>query len=363
MRAELTLIPTLSIYPDRVCFYNVPNWSPSKPGKFVQEFEKENDLFSDGGVELQEEKTNDKFLHSSRTANGLMSDSAKRKMTKCVDYLLLLSSEKKCYSRITGRQFSMKIAFITLTLPSKQVHSDNEIKAKCLNQFLIEIKKRWKVQHYVWRAEKQKNGNLHFHILIDRYIDCLQMRDIWNRIVEKLGYVTRYRQEMKLFHEKGFTVRKDLLKHWDYKSQLRAYREGSQKDWNSPNSTDIHSIRKVINIKAYVVKYMSKNEMVNPETGEIEETLKDQEGRIWGSDQSLAQAKAAVIEVDNSVGDELLKIMHNDNIKHYDSDYFSVFYISFDELTAVGATDIYQAFADYLIQQFNFNIQKTINYA
>ncbi|MFA5386711.1 MAG: hypothetical protein WC297_03540 [Candidatus Paceibacterota bacterium] len=363
MRATLDLIPSVTIHPDRVCCFYSPNWQPCKPTK--QSFDitesaseqYENDSASPHVIKF------DHLLASDRKAHGSVSPIARRKLARAVDYLLLLTSEKNVYSRQTGRQFAMKVAFVTLTLPSTQIHSDNEIKSSCLNQFLIELKKRFKVNRYVWRAEKQKNGNIHFHIVIDRFIPYQSLRDIWNRICEKLGYVSRYRDEMQAWHKGGFRVRHDLLAKWDYKSQLRAYKSGVVSDWNSPNSTDIHSIRKVINLKAYIVKYMSKNEVVNRETGEIDEVLADQEGRIWGCSQDLSNIKGAQVVAGVNVIDEIVRLRHDDKIKMYHDPFFDVYYIRISQLHSKSCPSLFSAFAEYLLTQFNFQSQKSLHYA
>jgi hypothetical protein len=357
VKPELTLIPTLSIYPDRICYFNEPHWNPIRPGKRIAQDQAE--IFEDIEPVLPHapEPQFSHLITSDRTAHGKVSNIARRKLGKCIDYLLLLSSERKVYSRMTGRQFSMKIAFVTLTLPAAQIHSDIEIKSKCLNQFLIELKKRYKVARYVWRAEKQQNGNIHFHVLIDRFVPWQSLRDCWNRIVNKLGYVDRYREELKKWHASGFKVRKELLKNWDYKSQLKAYRNGVANDWNSPNSTDIHSIRKIINVKAYIAKYLTKNGELDRETGEFNNPNLAQTGRIWGCSQDLSKAKGARVIVDSHISDELKKIVDSNNFKSYHADYFSVLYIKFNELHHLGANCIFEAFASYLLNTFDFNVQ------
>ena len=215
----------------------------------------------------------------------------------------------------------------------------------------------------VWRAEKQKNGNLHFHLLTDKFIPFLELRDVWNRITEKLGYVSRYRDEMRNFHANGFNVRKDLLPNWNYRSQVRAYREGTKNDWQSPNSTDVHSVRKILNLKAYLIKYLTKDEHIDPETGEIKDDLMKQQGRIWGCDQQLGSARGATVDIDSSLSSELASLIRNDEIHHYHDSYFDVFYIDFPKLAGIGAGELFKTFCDYLVQHFNFNYQKTINYA
>lgn len=84
------------------------------------------------------------------------------------------------------------IGFLTVTLPSDQIHSDNEIKRRCLMPFLQQIKRVYGVQENAWFAQPQKNGNIHFHILVDRYLDKDRVNDHWNIAVDHLGYLSRY---------------------------------------------------------------------------------------------------------------------------------------------------------------------------
>ena len=74
--------------------------------------------------------------------------------------------------------------FITLTLSSIQKHSDNFIKRYMLGAFIKSIKLNYGVKYYYWRAEKQKNGNIHFHLIVDKYIDYNSLRQKWNLIQE-----------------------------------------------------------------------------------------------------------------------------------------------------------------------------------
>lgn len=84
------------------------------------------------------------------------------------------------------------IVFATLTLPSQQCHGDNEIKRNVLMPFLQQLKRKTGVGEYFWSAEPQKNGNLHFHVLFDRYIDKDRLNDYWLGATDTLGYYSRY---------------------------------------------------------------------------------------------------------------------------------------------------------------------------
>jgi len=324
-KPSFDVIPLLSVHPNAINLYNEIHWTPYRPSR----------------------PRVDHLAISDKKTHGKVSIQARRKVGKAIDYLLFMANDKYLPDTAHGKAYKFKIAFITLTLPSKQVHSDNEIKDVILNQMLIELKVRYKVRNYIWRAEKQKNGNIHFHILCDRFIPWSELRDRWNRICNKLGYVERYRDEMRKFHESGFRVRNELLKTWDYKSQVKAYQKGKANDWNSPNSTDVHSLYKVHKVKEYVTKYCTKNES-NSEVN----------GRLWGSNYELSDIKGAVTIVDESIKSELNEVIKEFKPRIYTGDYFTVIHLSIQQLQGTKYKQLYKLFSQYITDHFQFNIQQ-----
>ena len=155
------------------------------------------------------------------------------------------------------------ISFITLTLPSKQKHTDKEVKKDLLNWFLIRIKRDFGVTIFLWKAESQNNGNIHFHILVNRFVPWREIRDTWNDCLDKYGYIA------------------DFEKNHGHRD---------------PNSTDIHGLYKdkkgdkVGNIAAYLAKYMSKNE----------DLKRGIDGRLWGCSDNLKTVESFRILVDGN---------------------------------------------------------------
>ena len=153
-----------------------------------------------------------------------------------------------------------KLKFITLTLPAKQMHSDKALHRLALNRFLIAAKRKFKMRNYLWRAETQKNGNLHYHILNDVYIYHVQLTEIWNDIMKDLGYIGVYKLSRTIFFKKGFKFSSSQLTVEQKAQEMKAYERGVASNWSSPNSTDIHNLQNVDNVEGYVTKYMSKND-------------------------------------------------------------------------------------------------------
>jgi hypothetical protein len=173
------------------------------------------------------------------------------------------------------------LTFVTLTLPSKQKDSDNVIKRRVFTPFIQEIIRSYGVQYYFWRAEPQLNGNIHFHLIIDSYIHWKQLRDLWNKHVDTLGYIDNFEKEHK---------------HRD------------------PNSTDIHKLQKIKNVAAYVCKYVTKDE-----------GCRKIDGRIWGCSTELHNCKPYSKIFHNSEYDLLYKFRKNGIGKEIKKDECHVF--------------------------------------
>lgn len=208
--------------------------------------------------------------------------------------------------------------FVTLTLPATQQHSDIELTTYLLNPFFVYARKFFKVRHYVWKKELQQNGNLHFHIITDRFIDCDCLRREWNKLlnqgkvegVEKpFDYVSRYQRKWLNFYENGF----DFDKMYNYISELKSTQDEIEKEvsafeykkrcfaeveeyeaikdlvirnkvgqyhqayckelkkespderFNNPNTTDISAVKSPAQVSYYLSKYISKDVDASPE--------------------------------------------------------------------------------------------------
>lgn len=186
---------------------------------------------------------------------GVLSTSARRKLRYYINLLVAQSEWKEAFNYELQKTFRFRVNFITLTLSAPQGDiSDKEIKRVCLNNFLNRARSKFGMTTYVWRAEKQQNGNIHFHITTDVYIHYYELCNLWNECQELLGFVSRFRE-----------------------------RTGSYR----PNSTDIHSVKDVKNLAAYLVKYMSKKE----------KDAQIIEGKVWGCSKNLTRAKKFEVEL------------------------------------------------------------------
>lgn len=187
-----------------------------------------------------------------------LSDKSRKNLKKTLFWFIKQASGfdyldgKKCIKK-------MKLSFITLTLPSAQVHSDEVIKKQCLNQFFVEARKLVNLKNYVWRAEKQGNGNIHFHIIADKYFSHVECQSIWNRIINKLGYVDAFQSKCKLLFKNGFRIVEGFNDKCSYGTAQKRYSKALAADFSNPSSVQAIGIRDIKNISGYVAKYCSKN--------------------------------------------------------------------------------------------------------
>lgn len=360
MKRELIVIPKIKIHPHKIITFNEIHWFPTAPSR-KQSNSQSSVLIQvekDGKIELKRVST--AFLNSSRQGNGQLSKQALKRLKNAIEYFLLINKKSNGKSSYSGSQFDKKITFITLTLPSKQIHSDNEIKSKCLNQFLIELSKYHKVSNYVWRAEYQKNGNIHFHILTNKYIFWNDIRNRWNRIINKLGYVDRYRTELTEYHKNGFQVRADLLKTWPADKQYQAYLKGLKTDWNNPNSVDIHGIKNILNLSSYLTKYLTKNDQSKQPENFNSQLLKPEIGRTWGASVVLSNISGAVTEIDSQLEENLKTLKQHFPNQIFYSDYFTVIDLSIEMVNSVKCKALTDFFYKYLFECFDYSQELTL---
>lgn len=160
-----------------------------------------------------------------KTYSGTATNHAAKRIRKAVDLLCQLSPPVCIYNPVTQRHIMHTLSFVTLTISSKEQHlTAAEGYKLALAPWLLRMRRKAKLNTYIWKAEFQKNGQLHYHVTTPSFIHYSLIRDEWNNVLRKAG----------------------LLSQW------------KGKDGKQPNSTDVHAVYKVKNIQAYLSKYLAK---------------------------------------------------------------------------------------------------------
>jgi hypothetical protein len=314
-KIQPTIIPMVSIHPNQITIYDTFHWPDGESRR--------------GGFERLKDKDN--------YPNLRLSENAQRKLERAVIYLNATSKFKLGTLPNHKKTVKYKVTFITLTLPNDQIHPVQQITNACLNQFFIEAKKKWNLSKYVWKAEFQRNGNLHYHIVANCFAPYWELQIVWNRIIEKLGY-------------------------------LSAYHERTGKD--NPHSTEIKNVSKIKRIAKYVAKYMSKgifsekSKVSASVIGYTMRKMKDRRSltdstkaaikqhkerfRIWGCSQNLSQLKGVQDINEAELRAETESLLANPKVKRYVGEHAVVIYIDNSELLKFGCTTINNLLNEYL---------------
>ena len=230
-------------HPLIACSYYI---SPDKI--FIKkEYYKSNQGFSQSFIDNQINLSNHK-------PKGVVSDKSAQRIKSSINWLVSSAVTKRVTNPKTKQRFNFKINLLTLTLAQEQGEiSDKLFKSKYLQPLLKRLKRKTGLKNYVWKAEVQSNGNIHIHLVTDKFIHYKVLQDMWNDILYKNG------QLQKFFKKHG---------HFD------------------PHSTEVKSVQKVKNLASYLIKYLTKKE--------TDKRLIV--GRLWGCNYALSQAnKCSVI--------------------------------------------------------------------
>lgn len=271
------------------------------------------------------------------SADGLISHKAQRRLSQAVDWMVYLAKPKPLYPERPKCGLQFRLNFITLTLSDRQVHDDNTIKKLLMQPFLDTLRKTWGCGLYMWRAESQRNGNIHFHLVTDQYIPWWKIRNRWNAIQNRLGYLDKY--------------------------QLA--NPGTE-----ANSTDVHSVTRVKKLGAYLAKYCSKNPNGDMYTAltigsdgfdpsyNPSEALKIYPasagkfrsigGKLWGLSYSLSRCKSAVACVWDIADRSLHKLWSIYGEKATEYDYHTCMYIPVSEWARKVRGSLFDVFDQYL---------------
>lgn len=123
---------------------------------------------------------------------------------------------------------------------------------------------------YIWKAELQSREQLHYHLTTNAWLHFAEIRRTWNDLQKARGWTEDY-YKLKGHHD--------------------------------PNSTDVHSIYKIRDVRRYLSKYISKQEYTdspaNPEAGfpalKVPIIL---DAKVWGCSEDIKGKKRFTEKMD-----------------------------------------------------------------
>ena len=180
--------------------------------------------------------------------SGSLSAGAIKRLTKALNLFVECSVSKTVYNPVVRKNVQHKLSFVTLTIPAHENVCAKIAQKELLEPMLRHLRQVHKMKSYVWKLELQKRGQIHYHIVTDIFIHYQELRNKWNQLLAKSNLMNEY-----------FTKTGNI----------------------DPNSTDIHSVKKIKDLASYLVKYFTKQEQ-NPVA------IK---GKLWDCSKNLKAAK------------------------------------------------------------------------
>ena len=212
------------------------------------------------------------LINNTKSAySGEITEGGRKRMKRC---LLLWAESLERYNskyrhEVKGNE--KKLVFLTLTLSAVQVHPDQEIKSKILKPFMRWLRESEGCENYIWKAEVQKNGNIHFHVIIDQFVKKENIRLKWNECQDNLRYHERYQTKFG--------------------------------DTQAP-STQIEIVENQEQIERYIGKYISKSQ-----------GCRKIEGRVWEASKKVKSMRYFEIERDTTTEKNLQVAVMDKKIK------------------------------------------------
>lgn len=239
-------------------------------------------------TEKKERKSDKNLLQNQDEKNGYNGEISKRTKAKIQTLMqnwLLAGkvADKNGYKQKKGNT-KITATFCTVTLPKAQAHTDQELRRRALNGLLQALKRYVGMKNYIYVSELQKNGNIHFHIIIDVKLNKWKLRNLWRKQMYLLGYLDTYSK-----HEAG----------------------------QKYIATQADQINDVTKVGKYISKYMAK-------TNSVVQQGKKLEGRLWGMSDGVREYQGVVMDWKEAKQTGIVKIWEGQESEFVVNEYVEV---------------------------------------
>jgi hypothetical protein len=334
---EAVTIPVVQVRPNMLLIYPYTIWPDGRPY-----FKTSNSA----QFVITKTETQDEHFQGKQAYSGQLTHDSKKRLQKSINLLVAIAKPKRISKPMVKKPFTFSVNFVTLTLPAAQGSvTDKEIKKQCLDPWIKAMKRKHQLRSYVWRAERQFNGNVHFHFTTDTYIPQDDIRNDWNRQLSKFHFIDKFEE-----------------KH----------------GYKTPNSTDVHAVWKIQNIAAYMVKYMSKDsethlsevnakrvsqgkEPIEPQNHAFR-TVIDQpkwdspiDGKVWDCSLNLKTKERCEVEADDSIRAEINSLVKSKKLRFKSTDHCTLIFAGNTPMEKLLSGQLLQLYKTYLYNVTNFD--------
>jgi len=210
--------------------------------------------------------------------SGQVTQANTKRLRKAIDILVQQTQPKTTWNPVTKKHFPFRLNFVTLTVSDRKL-IDTEFSRKNLLEPFLRKMRSMGVLSYVWKAEYQARGQIHYHLITSLFLPWQEIRSTWNNLQRKNRLLDDYAKRFKSF---------------------------------DPNSTDVHAISEISNLAAYLSKYLSKTNSAKIK------------GKVWDCSTDLKRKRFACTPTHHQ--EMLLRKLQNDkHVKVIELDHCTLF--------------------------------------
>lgn len=200
------------------------------------------------------------------TYSGKVSTGAQKRIRKAIDILLQTTPQRTIWNPVSEVFHPFRLSFITLTISEQK----KNLTAREGYNLLLKDWLRWAnrkgVKSFIWKAELQERGQLHYHVTTNQFLHYMDIQKEWNKLQKSNSLLDGYAKKYGHFN---------------------------------PNSTDVHSVKNIKNFEAYLSKYLAK----------CDQNEKATDGKIWDCSSDLKRDRFSEV-MDYETNDLLRAALH-----------------------------------------------------
>jgi hypothetical protein len=314
--------------------------------------------------------------------NGLASSKCNMRINLAINWLAHISRRQRVWCDELQKNIPFTLNFITLTLPVSQIKSftlpcgkevklkdyskifylankgfgkinynytDHFCKKELLNHFLTVLRRKYNVHAYVWRAETQENGNIHFHITLNKFIFLVELRELWNSILAKTDMISIYQKKFSDMSLEKYLQYRAPRNHKAKQKAIAAWHYGNSSSWLQPNTTDVHAVWRIKNMAAYLSSYMTKE---NEERRYVE-------GCLWRLSTLLSHLKKEIVFAHGVVEKDLDYLFKHHRSRFKVKEHATILTFSIKDLKEIlPKSEIVKKFVQYKNSIFRWYLEK-----